>query len=436
MIEVVKELIKRKRLLDGVYKVILGYSGGPDSTFLREVLFCEKVEIIFAYFNHNLRNDSEKEEEFVKKEAKRLNLELRVDGKNVRKYCDINSFSIEEGARILRMNYLRKVKNKESADVIALGHNLDDQVENFFIRLIRGSGFGLSSMRYREEDILRPLLSLRKKNIIEYLDSNNIPYYEDPSNRDLSYLRNKIRAELIPIVEDIKSDSIKCIERSIENIKDMENALNKNINDIHIDKYPNHIEVDRKKFEQLKQSEKFLLFSKILSFFDKRKELKRAHIESLPKEGIVELSDSLIELTKDKVIITIKGEHSEKELPVDGRLSFGDFLLTTNTIKKIDDTSKDGCEYFDLDMLELPLKVRVRKRGDNIISFGSKNKKKLKDIFINEKIPRILRDLWPVVCDRKGVILIPGLRRSNRAGISEKTKKIIQIKYKEVKNGK
>ena len=436
MIEVVKELIESKRLLYGVHKVILGYSGGPDSTFLREVLSYEKVKIICAYFNHNLRDDSEKEEKFVKKEAKRLNLELRVEGEDVKKYCDSNSLSIEEGARVLRMNYLHKVKNKESADIIALGHNLDDQVENFFIRLMRGSGFGLSSMRYREDDILRPLLSIRKKDIIEYLDENNIPYYEDPSNKDLQYLRNKIRLELIPVIENIKGDSIKCVLRSIENIKDMEKALKKNINDIHVDKYPNHIELDRKKFEQLEQSEKFLLFSKILSFFDKKKELKRAHIENLPKKGIIELSDSFIELTKDKLILTIKHEQTEKELPVDCRLSFGDFLITTQTIEKIYDRSKDGCEYFDIDKLELPLKVRVRKRGDNIISFGSKNKKKLKDIFINEKIPRTLRDLWPVICDRKGVILIPGLRRSNRASISNKTKKIIQIKYKEVKNGR
>jgi tRNA(Ile)-lysidine synthase len=436
MIEVVKELIERKELIDGVQKVILGYSGGPDSTFLREVLSYEKVGIILAYFNHNLRNDSEKEEEFVEKEANRLNLELRVEGGDVKKYCDSNALSIEEGARLLRMNYLRKVKKEESADMIALGHNLDDQVENFFIRLMRGSGFGLSSMRYRKDDILRPLLSIRKKNIIEYLDENNIPYYEDPSNKDLRYLRNKIRLELIPVIESIKGDSIKCILRSIENIKEMEEALKKNINDIHFDKYPNHIEVDRENFEQLEQSEKFLFFSKMLSFFDKKKELKRAHVEDLPEKGIIELSHSLIELTKDKLILTVKQEHSEKELPVDGRLSFGDFLITTQTIEKIDDTSKDGCEYFDLDKLELPLKVRVRKRGDNIISFGSKNKKKLKDIFINEKIPRTLRDLWPVLCDRKGVILIPGLRRSNRAIISNKTKKIIQIKYKEVKNGR
>ena len=86
MIEVVKELIKRQKLLNGVHKVILGYSGGPDSTFLREVLSGEKEEIMLAYFNHNLRNDSVKEEKFVKKEAKRLNLGLRVEGKDVRNW--------------------------------------------------------------------------------------------------------------------------------------------------------------------------------------------------------------------------------------------------------------------------------------------------------------------------------------------------------------
>lgn len=435
MIKEAKELIRKERLLSGIQRVILGYSGGPDSTFLREVLSEEDLEIILAYFNHNLRDDSTYEEEFIRKEAERVSLQLRTEGENVKNYCKKESLSIEEGARVLRMSYLHRVKDEENADIIALGHNLDDQIENFFIRLLRGSGFGLSSMRYKDGDIIRPLLSFRKKEIIRYLNDHNIPYYEDPSNRDLSYLRNRIRSELIPVIENIKDGSIRCIERSIENIRGMEEALKKHVEDILIVKYPNHVDVDRKDFDQLLLSEKFLIVSKLLSLFGKERELKRAHIESLPDRGVIKLSDSFIELTHNKLIITLKKEHSIKELPLKGELSFGDFLITTEIFTKIDNPSKDGYEYFDLGDLELPLTIRARKRGDQIISFGSKERKKLKDIFINEKIPRTLRNCWPIICDKKGIILILGLRRSNRAYVSDKTKKVILIKYKEVKYG-
>ncbi len=435
MIEEVRKILKEKRLLLGVRKIVLGYSGGPDSTFLREVLSGGEVEVILAYFNHNLRDDSALEEEFVRKEAEKVGLQLRRDSENVVEYCEKNSLSIEEGARTLRLNYLRRTKDEVGADFIALGHNLDDQIENFFIRLLRGSGFGLSSIKYRDRDIIHPLLSVRKKNIIQYLDEHNIPYYEDPSNRDLSYLRNRIRRELIPVIETIKEGSLKGIERSIENIGDIKEALGKRIEDLSISRYRNHIEVDKRDFDRLLLSEKFLLIQKLLSFFGKERDLKRAHLIGLPDRGVVELADVYLELTPDKLFIVLKEKQSMNELPLEGELSSGDFHITTLITTPPHNFPRDGCEFFDLDELELPLRVRNRERGDQISIFGSKNKMKLKDMFINKKIPRTLRNFWPVLCDKKGIILIPGLRRGNRALVSDKTKKVILIKYKEVKYG-
>ncbi len=433
MINEVRELIRKKRLFSGVQKIILGYSGGPDSTFLREVLLKEDLEIILAYFNHNLRNDSADEEEFVKKEAEKVSLPIRIGGENVGKYCKKNSLSIEEGARNLRLNYLHCIKDTEGADIIALGHNMDDQIENFFIRLLRGSGFGLSSMRYRARDIIRPLLSIRKSEIKRYLDNHNIAYYEDPSNMDLNYLRNRIRNEVIPVIERVKVGSGRGIERSIENIRDMEEALEKSFEDISISRHKSHVEVDREDFDRLQPSEKFLLIQKLLSFFGNEKDLKRAHLRNLPERGIVELTDSYIELTPNKLLIVLKEKQSMKELPLDGELSFGDFHIKTRITAPPTNFLKDECEFFDLDELELPLKIRNRKKGDKIISFGSKNKKKLQNIFINEKIPRTLRDSWPIIYDKKGIILIPGLQRSNRAIVSDNTNNVIIIEYKEVK---
>lgn len=436
MIEEVKDFLEEKKLLTGIRRVIIGYSGGPDSTFLRDVLSGGNREVVLAYFNHNLRDDSTLEEEFVRKEAERVGLNLKTSGEDVRGYCKKHSLSIEDGARALRLNYLRRIKGEEGASIIALGHNLDDQIENFFIRLFRGSGFGLSSMRYCDGDIIRPLLHCRKEEIIKYLDSHSIPYYKDPSNEDTSFLRNRIRGELIPVIENIKDGSIKGLKKSIENIRDMEDALRKHIENIQVDKYRDYVEVDREDFDRLSISEKFLLVKKMLSFINREKELKRAHVTNLPLRGIIELKGSSIEMTPSKVLIVLKGEQYTKELPLGGELSFGGFYFKTLITEPPVKFPNNSSEYFDLEELKLPLGVKRREKGDQMVVFGANDKKKLKEIFINEKIPRTLRDSWPIIYDREGVILIPGLRRSNRAIVSDKTNKVLKIIYKEVKYGR
>jgi tRNA(Ile)-lysidine synthase len=436
MIKRIKNSLKEKKLLKGVRKIIVGYSGGPDSTFLVEVLSNHKgLELILAYFNHNLREDSEKEENFVRREAKKRGLKLRVDGTDVRNYCDRLSLSIEEGARKLRLAYLRRVKEEEKADLVALGHNLDDKIENFFIRLLRGSGFGLSRMSYRDGDILRPLLDCRKSEIIDYLKKKRIKFYIDPSNKSEDYLRNKIRISLIPLLEKIQGDSIGNIKRSIDNLRDTEEALEKEINDIKITRHLNYVEIDRKDFERLPSACKFLILSKMLAFFNGELELKRAHLENFPERGIIGLKSSSIEVLPSKVIVAKNVREKERELPLTGKVSYGCYNIETEIVSPPVKFAMNSCEFFDLDFLELPLKVGQKKIGDRIVTFGAENSKKLKELFVNEKIPRVLRGIYPVIYDKKGVILIPGIKRSNRAPVMETTDRILKIRYKEVVNG-
>ncbi|MEJ2567706.1 MAG: tRNA lysidine(34) synthetase TilS, partial [candidate division WOR-3 bacterium] len=312
VIKLIKKLLKDKKLLKGVRKIIIGYSGGPDSTLLVEVLSgYNDLEVILAYFNHNLRKDSKKEENFVIKEAKKRDLKLLIDGADVKEYCERFSLSIEEGARDLRLSCLRKAKEKEKADIIALGHNFNDKIENFFIRLLRGSGFGLSQMSYLDGDILRPLLDSRKRDIKNYLRENKIAFYTDPTNESGNYLRNKIRLKFIPLLEQIQETATENINRTIDNLKDIEEALEKYVDSVRIIRHLNYAEIDRKDFEELPSACKFLILRKMLSIFNGELELKRAHIINLPEKGIVNLKNLSLELTPSRVIIT--RNISEKE---------------------------------------------------------------------------------------------------------------------------
>lgn len=437
MIKQIKKVLKEKKLLEGVRRVIVGYSGGPDSTLLAEVLSgCNEIEVILAYFNHNLRKDSKDEENFVKREAKKRKLKLHVDGANVRDYCHRFSFSIEEGARNLRLAYLGNVKKEENADFIALGHNLDDKIENFFIRLLRGSGFGLSRMTYQDGDILRPLLDCRKNEIIDYLKENRIDFYIDPSNESEDYLRNRIRINLVPLLEQIQEGSIKNIGRSIDNLRDVEKALEKQIDGIKITRHLHYAEIDIDDFEPLTSACKFLIISKMLSFFDSNLELKRAHLEKFPTRGVIELKSSKIEVLPSRVIVMKNIDEKGKEMPLSGKISYGCYNIETEVVSPPVELVVKGCEFFDLDSLMLPIKIRKKRVGDSIVTFGAQNSRKLKDLFIDSKIPRVLRDFHPIIYDKKGIILVPGIRRSNRAPVSEKTERILKIRYKEVINGR
>ena len=435
VIKLIKNVLKEKNLLKGVKKIIIGYSGGPDSTLLTE-LFTDyiDIEVVLAYFNHNLRKDSKDEENFVIREAKRRKLKLLIDGADVRVYCKKFSLSIEEGARKLRFSYLEGAKKQESADLIALGHNFDDKIENFFIRLLRGSGFGLSQMSYLDGDILRPLLDFRKSVIINYLKENKIAFYNDPSNKSENYLRNKVRLKVIPLLEQVQENSVENINKSIDNLRDIEKALEMLIDTIKITYHFNYAEVGRDDFEDLPSACKFLILKKMLSIFRSDLELKRAHLTNLPARGIVELKSATLEMTPSRVIVAKNIAEKEKELPLSGRIPYGYYDIETEVVSPPVKLKAKGCEFFDLDCLELPLKVGRKKIGDRLVTFGAENSKKIKDIFINNKIPRVLRDLHPIVYDKKGVILIPGIKRSNRAPVLEKTERILKIRYKEVAN--
>jgi tRNA(Ile)-lysidine synthase len=435
VIKRIKKLIREKALLKGVNKVIIGYSGGPDSTLLTEVFSdYDDLEVILGYFNHNLREDSKDEENFVIKEAKKRKLKLLVNGADVKDYCTKHSLSIEEGARELRLDYLRNLKKEENADLIALGHNLDDKVENFFIRLLRGSGFGLFQMSYRNNDILRPLLDLRKKEIIDYLRENKIVFYNDPSNQSDSYLRNKIRKNLVPLLEEINEGSVDNISRSVENLRDIGIALQDMVYSIEINSHYGYVDISRKDFDKLPSAGKFLILKKMLSIFDSDLELKRAHVVNLPDRGLVELKESRIELLPSRVIVAKNLNEKEKELPLPGEIVYGTYNIETEILSPPVKLNKENSEFFDLEYLRLPLKVKGKKKGDRLVTFGAENTKKLKDLFINKKIPKVLRDVYPVIYDKEGIILVPGIKRSNRASVSKKTKKIVRIKYKEVVN--
>jgi tRNA(Ile)-lysidine synthase len=190
-------------------KIILGVSGGPDSTCLLDIFtkLASKydLKLIIAHVNYGLRDaDSKKDEEFVRKLAKKYVI------KAVFLKPDLGNEVSENTLRDIRYAFFERIRKRNNFDLIAVAHNLEDQVETFLMRLIRGSGLaGLSAMRYRNRKIIRPLLETTRAEILEYLKKNKLAYRTDKTNKTDLFFRNKVRNRLIPFLEKNFNPKIK-----------------------------------------------------------------------------------------------------------------------------------------------------------------------------------------------------------------------------------
>lgn len=188
--------------------IIVGLSGGPDSVYLLHKLVelskDKNLKLIIAHLDHEWRPDSAQDVSFCKKLAKQFKLPFVT-----KKLSDIARYIKDEGSkeaygRAARRHFLESVQKEYGADAIALAHHAQDQQENFFIRLLRGSSLdGLVGIKPQEGSYIRPLLSMDKKDIVTYLDEQKIPYLTDPSNESKEFLRNRIRAQVIPALRSV-----------------------------------------------------------------------------------------------------------------------------------------------------------------------------------------------------------------------------------------
>jgi len=199
-IKKIQNTIFQQRLFKRDAKVVLAVSGGPDSVCLLDV-FAKltpkyDLELLIAHVNYGLRGkDSDKDEKFVRRLAKKHRIKI-----NILKVTRIKPS--ENELRNIRYNFFEKVRKENNFDLIAVAHNMDDQVETFLMRLIRGSGLsGLSAMKHKAGTIIRPLLGISRKEILEYLNRTNRTYRTDRTNKQNLFLRNKIRNELVPYLE-------------------------------------------------------------------------------------------------------------------------------------------------------------------------------------------------------------------------------------------
>jgi len=196
-----------RRSLDSVglsrpgVSLVAALSGGPDSVALLRAAKKSGATVVAAHLDHALRKDSRADAQFCEELCERLKVRLRT-GRARPSAKATRDGGLEEAARLTRYSFLRRVAREENAAAIVLGHTLDDQAETVLMRLVRGSGaLGLSAMKPWDGELLRPLLETRRFTVMAHLSAFRLPYRSDPTNQDTAFLRNRVRHELIPLLE-------------------------------------------------------------------------------------------------------------------------------------------------------------------------------------------------------------------------------------------
>lgn len=452
----IRATITKHSMLSGTETILAGLSGGPDSVCLLHALhklsgeFRLKLNAI--YIDHGLRPDETPHEiEFCNKLCQGLSVPFITKSIDVKAYAKEYGLNKQDAARDLRYKVFDEIAFEIKADRIALGHNADDQVETFFMRIFRGSGpKGLSGIPPVRGKIIRPLIEVERVDIEEFLEDRRINYIVDSSNMKEDYLRNKIRLSFVPEVKRLSPDIAETMSRTMEILREEERyfdiIVTKTLMKLISRKTDSRIELFLVPMESM---EKVILRRVLRRVIDETKGLRGlgfVHIEdiiNLIKHG--QHGDRLclpkrLRAIKNYSLLVITSETPQKiktyTLNVPGEVALDETKKVINTT--LEDKAGDYEDgktvvVLDADKTGNILTVRPREKGDFFYPMGFGKKKKLQDFFVDEKVPRDERDAIPIVVLGPDIVWIAGYRGDERFKAASETKRFVRL---EIKTGK
>lgn len=438
MQEQVLEYINSNDLCSKNNKIICAVSGGVDSMVLAYILNKLKFNIIVATCNFNLRGEeSDKDQALVKTFCDENNIMFRTINFDTKEYAKKNKLSIQMAARDLRFNWFNQLLTIEKADRIAIAHNLNDSIETFFINLSRGTGIkGLTGIKNKNGNIIRPLIFTDRQAIYKYAHENNVPFREDATNAQTKYYRNFIRHKIIPMFEELNPSAFNNFENTISNLQNTEHFYRESIDKEIINLVEFNDDKESVAINSINNSENtnLLLFEWLNPKGFNKSQIN--DIEKSIKQGIsgkIFLSENykLIRET-DKITlqpIYISEENTTKLIIENVNSKIKGFEISIIDRDSNFTISKDkSIAQIDMDKISFPLIIERWKTGDKFQPLGMTNNKLISDFLTDLKIPSTKKESLLILKSNNTIVWIIGLRIDNRFKINESTQKIIQIK--------
>jgi tRNA(Ile)-lysidine synthase len=435
--------------------VIVAVSGGPDSVCLLHVLNELKdeshIHLVVAHFDHGLRpSEDDSETAFVRALAESFKLPFEAaKGHLLEKTL---RGSREESARNARYAFLEKARKKHKAQRVALGHNLNDQAETVLMRLLRGSGpSGLMGMPpCRDGSIIRPLIGIGRPEIEKYLKARELASVTDSSNLKTDYLRNKIRLELMPLLEEHQPQLASLLAQTAEILRDEDNYMRESTESwmaANMTSFPQEgLSLPITSFLGLPVAiRRRVIRNAIEKVKGNLRRIGWDHIEAVQHLAQAEKPQAVLNLpgrltvkrTYDRVAFSASvkktprafhyalagpGLYDLKE--IGRRLSIEEIANR----KGLRLRGSKGTALLDAEKLRFPLTLRTFKAGDRFIPFGMKGHRKLKDFFVDLKVPMERRRTTPILCSSDNPVWVCGFRIDERFRVMPETRRILKVR--------
>ena len=445
----VVKFILNKKLIDSGDRILVALSGGADSVFLLEFLLKYKrrfnIDIAAFHLNHNLRGEeANNDEQFCKNLTAQKRIQFFSTSKNVKLFAKRKRMSLEEAGRELRYSELHRIAKKHNYTKIATAHNADDNAETVLLNLIKGTGIkGLSGIPERREQIIRPVLVLSKKEILDYLHNKKINYRTDSSNFENDYQRNYLRNDIIPLIKDkLNPQFDSAVFRTSEIIRGYASLIDEQINNT-VKKTVTY------KQQRLIINLKHLEETDVRLYGDVFRKTVRKHFnEDLESTNISDLiklvkaqtgreikfsnrivavkeRDSIIIYSKKREMKNVK--QVEIKIGEEKQIEGKSISISTVNRKKLSFRNTINKEYISADKINSSFILRRWKAGDRFYPLGMKNSKKLSDFLTEQKVRSSEKKEQLVLSNAGKIVWVVGIRIDERYKISAKTKKVLEL---------
>lgn len=459
ILQQVAGFVARNQLLAADNKYIVALSGGADSVALLLIMKALGYDVEAAHCNFHLRGkESERDENFCVSLCESLGIILHRIHFDTLTYAQLHKVSIEMAARDLRYSYFEQLRRDINADAICVAHHKDDNVETILLNLVRGTGMnGLTGISPRNGFILRPLLCIGREDILEYLEAENQDYVTDSSNLIDDVQRNKIRLNVLPLLENVNpavKDNILTMARWIAEAStiveaSLDEAKAKAVSSLSVGvssqnlsakkhnakpKVNDSFSVDISKIEEYPSAE-YLLWD-ILKDYGFNSSQVALVAENLHATTGTSWLSSSHELTLDRgrlILTPLDNEEGRQmRIPEAGTYVYTELCKLKIEQKEINEnytisrSSDKVC--VDAQKVKFPLMIRRVARGDRFVPFGMKGSKLVSDFLTDQKVALPLKRRQLVVTDAGGNILwVVGKRLDGRFAVSPCSKSVVEI---------